>query len=431
MPRAKLTVPLLAFLLALGLFGALNRGDATRAAVAPEQAGVLPPGASTEEQVVALQAAVRTAAPADRPYTPLGLAYLQRARETADVAFYARAEDALRRAGRADARDADAVVGLATLALARHDFREALGHARRARALQPDAVAPFPVLVDALVELGRYDEAGRALQQLVDRKPSLPAYARVSYFRELHGDRGSAAEALRLAVSAAGAPEAVAYVQGLLGDLERQRGRRRAAAVAYRAALVSVPGHGPSELGAAKLDLASGREARGLRRLRALVERLPLPPHAIALAEAELAAGNRARGRDALELVRVQQQLLNTAGVDTDVELAIFEADHGSAARAVALARRGWASAPSVRSAEALGWALARAGRPNEGLRFARRSLALGWQDPLVLAHAGLVAKAAGERAEARRLLRRALAGEPDFHPLLAPRARRALEDLR
>src|SRR5215217_9563791 len=63
---------------------------------------------------------------------------------------------------------------------------------------------PIGVLVDALIELGRYPEAGRVLQHMVDRKPDLAAYARVSYWRELHGDLAGARRAMVLAASAGG-----------------------------------------------------------------------------------------------------------------------------------------------------------------------------------------------------------------------------------
>jgi hypothetical protein len=43
------------------------------------------------------------------------------------------------------------------------------------------------VIADAEVELGRYKAAPLALQKWVDLKPELSSYARVSYFRELHG----------------------------------------------------------------------------------------------------------------------------------------------------------------------------------------------------------------------------------------------------
>ena len=165
--------------------------------------------------------------------------------------------------------------------------------------------------------------------------------------------------------SRAGGPAAEngAYVGALLGELERRRGRRAAARRAFEQALALVarpPGR-RSRAGAAR-----GRRRRD-RRLRALVERLPLPEYVIALGEAELAAGRKAAARDTLALVAAEQQLLDAAGVDTDVELAVFEADHGDPKRAVELARRGWDAAPSTRSADALGWALTRAGDPEAG----------------------------------------------------------------
>jgi len=138
----------------------------------------------------------------------------------ADPAHYARAEDLFRRVLTVAPRDIDATIGLGTLALARHDFRAALRIGRAARGLAPALARPYAVLVDAEVELGRYADAGRSLQQMIDLRPNLASYARVSYFRELHGDLDGALRAMALAVSAGGqVPENVAYVQTLLGDL--------------------------------------------------------------------------------------------------------------------------------------------------------------------------------------------------------------------
>jgi hypothetical protein len=52
----------------------------------------------------------------------------------------------------------------------------------------------------------------------------------------------------------------------------------------------------------------------------------------------------------------------------------------------------------------------------------------LGSRDAGFNYHAGMSARAAGDRGAARRYLRAALAGNPRFSPLYAPRARRALE---
>jgi tetratricopeptide (TPR) repeat protein len=411
---AKLAAPLAAFAATLAVLLLLNRSSSPPAGGASPAAGALAGLAGAER------------------YAALGNAYLQQVRETGDASFYSRAETAYRQGLRRNPRDAGALTGLGALALARHDFRGALRYGRQARAEAPEVVRPYGVVVDALVELGRYGEAGRTLQRMVDLKPNLASYARVSYFRELHGDLDGALAAMRLAASAGGdAPENLAYVQTLLGNLELERGRLGAAESAYRLALARFPRYVPADAGLARVAASRGRLGEATRRYRAVVARLPLPEHVIALGETELAAGRSAAAREDLALVRVERRLLQSNGVNTDTELALFEANHGSPQQAVALARRGWALAPSVRSADALGWALTSAGRPRAGLRWAREALRLGSVDPGFLYHAGVSARAAGRAELARRWLTSALARNPGFSPLYGPRAKRALESLR
>lgn len=386
---------------------------------------------STDQRVARAMAAVRARPSGANALVVLASALLQKARETGAVSYYQRADQALRRALARDASNAAAYTTRGALRLARHDFRGALRDGLRARRLAPDIVKPFAVVVDANVELGRYAAAGRALQRMIDRKPNLDAYARVSYFRELHGDLPGAREALNLALAAGGeAPENAAYIQALQGNLELVRGRRDAARAAYRAAVARVPGYVPAIVGLARVDAASRRHDAAIRRLRGVVARLPLPGYVILLGETQMAAGHRAAARRTFGIVRAEQRLLAGAGFNTDVDLATFEADHGDHARALKLARAAWRNAPGVRSADALGWALTCAGRPRQGLAWGRRALRLGSRDALFLYHAGMSARAAGDRAAAARLLRRALQADPHFSALFAPRARRALNAL-
>ena len=94
--------------------------------------------------------------------------------------------------------------------------------------------------------------------------------------------------------------------------------------------------------------------------------------------------------------------------MNTDVELAVFEADHGSPARAVALARRalGGGAERALRRRARLG---ADPGGPaREGLRWAHRALRLGSRDPLFLYHAGMAARGRGRTGEARHAAARA-----------------------
>jgi len=152
------------------------------------------------------------------PRALLGLAYQQRARETGDPTWYPRSERALRRAVRLAPENPAAVGGLGSLALARHRFREALALGRRALRLSPASARAYGVIGDARLELGHYEEAFRAFDTMARLKPSVGAYARVSYARELLGRPGGAIAAMRLALEAASdQPEATAWTRVQLG----------------------------------------------------------------------------------------------------------------------------------------------------------------------------------------------------------------------
>src|SRR3954453_19051612 len=195
------------------------------------------PSATTDERIAILQATVRAQPRRADGYTLLAAAYRQKVRETGDATYYAKAGGLIERALALAPGAPAALTERAALEASRHDFRASLADALAVRRAAPTVDKPFGVLVAALVELGRYRAAGAALQQMVDRRPDLAAYARVSYFRELHGDLRGAAAAMRLAVSAGGgAAEDTAYVQALLCDLELARGRLAGAALAYRQA---------------------------------------------------------------------------------------------------------------------------------------------------------------------------------------------------
>ena len=382
---------------------------------------------TTEERIDALSSALR-ARPGDTAVAAaLAGTYLQRARETADAGNYLQASAVLERALALRPGDPALLTARGGLRLARHDFAGALADARTVLASR-GSVRPYGMLVDALAELGRYREATDVVQTMLDRKPNLESYARAAYVRELRGDLPGAVEAMRLAVAAGGAvPENEAYVASLLGDLEFTRGRLAPAAAAYRDSLRRFPGFSRAEVGLARVHAARGRPGRAIDRLRRLVARLPAAPALVELGEIELAVGQSSRARRHLALAAEQNRLELEAGVKPDAIFIVQEIDHGDPWRALRLAREAWTGAPSVRSADALGWALTRVGRPEAGLRWARRALRLGSRDPNFLFHAGMAAHAAGDDAGVRRWLGRLLEQTPRFSALRAPQARRAL----
>jgi tetratricopeptide (TPR) repeat protein len=421
------------------LLGVLFLINGSSGPAAPSRPGGVDSGLSrpvssidTEDRISQLQDAVRADPSGASGYAALGDAYYQRARETGDPSYLTRADSSFAAALGRDSANVIAISGQATLALARHDFIGGLRLAQRARGIAPQLAAPYAPLADAQIELGRYGAAAQTLNRMVRLKANLAAYARISYFRELHGDLRGATSAMRLAVSAGvGGAEGEAYAQALLGKLLADRGRYGAAEHAYREAFAINPDYPLALAGTAGVEAGRGEFAPAIRRYREVVDRLPLPEYAIALGEAEQAAGRIGSAKRDYALVGAEVSLLNANGVNTDVDLALFEANHGSSARAVVLGRRAWRQAPSVRSADAYSWALYSDRRIGPAVRFSRRAMRLGSRDPSFLYHAGMIARRAWHTETARRFLGRLLAQSPRFSPLYAPRARAALRELR
>ena len=419
----KLLVPLAVFGALLAALTAINHSPVPRLVSPGVDVG--PPSG---DPVLDAQRTVRADPDSAPAYATLGDAYLQRARETGDPSFYSRADRAFGAGLRRDPRELGSLIGAGTLAGLRHDFREQLRLGLEAHRLAPDLARPLGVVADAEVELGRYGQAARAVQRLVDVKPGLPSYSRASYLRELSGDTAGAVEAMRLAVSAGGgSPENRAYVQALLGDLELQRGRLGAARAAYLGALRSVRTHPPALVGLARVQAASGNLAGAIAHLRRATGLLPLTTSLTLLADVELAAGRDRAAASNLAAARAERRLYRAAGTAPDAEAVLFEAQHGDPATAVRLGRQVWRAAPSVRSADALGWALARAGHPAAALRWTREALKLGSHDPLFRFHAGIAAVAAGRREAGHGDLRIALRGHGMLSPLQVRQAREAL----
>jgi tetratricopeptide (TPR) repeat protein len=397
---------------------------AGRFLVAGEGGGGARPGppvaaADSGALVARLQAELRRRPDEPRLLTRLGVAYVTRARETADPTFYAKAAGVLGRATRLAPGDADTMVARGLLELGRHDFRAALAWGTRAAKANPDLPDALGVVFDAQVELGRYQAAVVTAQAMVDRKPTQGSLARVSYARELLGDPAGAVAAMVQAAAAGGdAATDRAYVQTLIGNLHLGAGRLAPAEAAYRRALEGLPGYGLAEVGLARAATARGDLAGAARRLGPVAASLPLPATVALLGDVRAALGDARGAGEQYRLVRVIERLNQANGVEVDLELARFEADHArdtgaDPARAVAMARRALAGRPTIHASDALGWALRQAGKPRQALPHARAAVRLGTRDALLWYHLAAVEADLGMTAAARRHLAEAFEISP------------------
>ncbi|MDQ3431166.1 MAG: tetratricopeptide repeat protein [Actinomycetota bacterium] len=364
-------------------------------------------------------------------WAALGAAYVQQARITADPTYYAKAEGALRRSLEERPDDnAAAFTGLAALAVARHDFAAGLRLARRAERLNPYSAAALGVRSDALIELGRYEEAFAALQRMVDLKPGVASFTRASYSYELRGDLRGARYALRQALDLAGSPADAAYAAYYLGELAWNSGDVRGAARHYADGLRRDPSFTPLLAGRAKVAAARGRTEQALRDYRTVVERLPQPSYVIEYADLLTSLGRDAEATRQHALVAAEQELFRSQGVNVDLELALYDADHGRPGPALQAARAEWDRRRSVHVEDAYAWALHVNGRPAEALPHAAAAERLGTRSALFAYHRGVIEAALGQDGAARRSLSRALRINPHFSVLHAPRAKQLLSEL-
>jgi len=386
-------------------------------------------GGGTAATVAKLERAVQSDPRDPDRLGELGLAYQLRWRETGDPSFLPLSQRALRTALDARPRDATATLGLGNLALIRHDFRRALALGREARRLAPFAARPYGVVGDALVELGRYRQAFATFDRMAAVRPSLASYARVAYARELTGDRAGAVAAMQLALDAAGgAPEPTAWTHVELAKLALGDGRVETAAEHVRAALAIFPGYVPALEQEARVDAALGRPVAAVTAARRAATAVPLPQFVALLADLLERQGRTAAAARQRATIAVIDRVLAANGLRVDLETAVFRADQGiRPADTVRLARRARADRPSIYGDDALGWALARAGRCAEAEQWLDRALRLGTRDALLFFHRGYAAGCAGDRRAMFVWYRRAVAQSPAFSVRWAPVARRAL----
>ena len=389
-------------------------------------------GASIDNQIQTLQGLLRDNPNDWQSYSQLALAYLQKSRETGDPSYYQKAEEALNNSIEHQADDYLTVSAMGALALARHQFHSALEWGERARQLDSDRTYAYGVIADAQIELGQYDAAIETLQTMVDLRPDMSSYSRISYIRELHGDMDGALEMMQFAVDA-GVPNAenTAWTRTQLGNLYFNTGNLDQADLEYARTLNDRPGYVYALAGSGRVRAAQGKMNEAIELLTQATNVMPLPEFVITLGDIYQVNGQPDAAQKQYSLVGAIEQLHKANGVDMDMEIALFNADQNKDLKAnVEQARKAYANRPSIHAADVLAWALYKTGNYEEAKFYAEEALQLGTKDALKLFHAGMIAYRLGENAQAQEYLEQALEINPHFSILYADEAQQTLDDL-
>ena len=360
--------------------------------------------------------------------------YLQRARETGDFGDLVRAEASARESlAIRRGRNGAAYAVLAASLMSQHRFPEALDAASHLLGLDSAAVGTRALVAEIELELGRYEEAGRKFGALRLRRADPAVAPRLARWEELRGRPEEARALLREARARLrrmhGVPaEQLAWLQLRLADLALRHGRLAEADAELEAGLALAPDDYRLLAAGARLALARGEPGRA----RLLGERAigrSLEPGTLGLLHdaAEMEGDSTA----AAQYDRAMTAAVLAQPGPLHRGWSMYLLDHGreagtvlERARAELRARRdvyGW---------DLLAWALHHAGRYAEAEAAMRHALALGTRDASIEYHAGMIARAAGDTAGARRHLAAALRINRFWHPVQPLSARAVLDTL-
>lgn len=321
---------------------------------------------------------------------------------------------------------------LAQAEFAQHNFAAARDHAKRLIELDGRKAYPYQMLGDALLELGDYDGADKAFYEMEQRgRQTYTVETRLGRLAMLRGKDAQAkthfTNALLLALEMVPKQrETVAWTRRQLGELAFNAGNYAEAEKHYRDALITFPDYYQALAGLGRARAAQGDLNAAIENYERAVKLLPDPVFVAALGDLYELAGRKPEAAAQFTLC----EKLAALGNVYDRQLALFYADHDlKPEEAYNIAKREYEARKDIYGADALAWAALKAKRLDEARQLSKEALRLGTQDARLLYHAGLIARAAGDKAAARDLLQRALKLNPQFDPRHAPIAGRALAE--
>jgi tetratricopeptide (TPR) repeat protein len=364
--------------------------------------------------------------------TMLAELYIRKARETGHFASYERAEAAIDRALKLDPTHVPAQVDRAILLSAKHRFAEALELAQQIYQQNPGESGILLLVGDAHLEMGNYQEAEKAYEELMRKDRAASLATRQSRLAELKGNTN---EALRLMERAAEeerrarvSREGGVWYQVRLGELHFHAGHLQDAARHYEAARKILPKSAPALAGLGQVRAAQGKFEEAIALYREAIQVNPDCTMLAALSDLYVRIGNH-------DLAQILcRKLDQTAALKEEAyhrELSLYYANHDQRlAVALELAKKDFATRQDIYSYDTLAWALYKNNLLEDAAKAITEALKLGTQDATLFYHAGMIHYRLGHIEESRKYLETALALNPHFSLLLADSARQTLAAL-
>jgi tetratricopeptide (TPR) repeat protein len=357
--------------------------------------------------------------------------YVRMARATGDLRWYLLAEQAAQRSvASLPFQNNGALIALARVAEARHDFQHAIRLARQAGNAEA-----LSIIVTSNLGMGKIDEAARAAETLVQGGPGLTSYTLRSLVEVAQGTDDAAIADLRRAIASEEPGEAAtsAWARTLLGRLHYRRGRLRQAAELYREALAILPQYPQALTNLAALEIRQGKYGLAGQHLADVVTITRASPniydHVVLRGLARLAdlRGDHTLAealRDDAEARLRQDVTSGQFGHRRELARLLLERGRpGDAGEALALMQLEVRVRRDAETMYILAWALSRAGHLQQAQQAMQEALWTGVRDARLFYRAATIEQALGHDWQAQHFLELMRQTDPTFDD----RARRVM----
>jgi tetratricopeptide (TPR) repeat protein len=375
-----------------------------------------------EKEMAFYQERIRTHPDDGLDRASLASTYLKMARATGDASWYLLAEQAAQQSlANLPFHNDGAVLALARVAQARHDFAEAIRLAEQVSGKE-DALS---VIVTAKLAMGKVDEARVAADALVKRYPTLGSLTLLALVNVAQGKDDAAMQNFHQALAAEepGETGGSIWARTLLGRLYYKRGEIKKARELYQEALRVLPQYPPALLNLAELEVRLGNYKAAERYYSQIFltsQRSPtVYDHAVmrGMVRVKELSGDQPGAREWWDKAeaRLREDMTSFGHRRELASLLLERGDSKDVAEALALMQMEVLVRRDAQTLDTLALALSRSGRWQEARTAMQEALRSGIRDPGLFYRAGVIEQALGNQSQALTFFRLAQEIDPTF----------------
>lgn len=398
----------------------------------PSLPGTTNPASRVQREITFYQERIRTDPQGGLNLASLARAYLKMARATGETSWYLLAEQAAERSlANLPFNNNGAVLTLARVAEARHDFPSAIRLAGEVMRTQPSNEDAIAIMVTSNLAMGKLAAASKEADALVTKIPTLGSLTLRGMVKVAQGQDRVAIQDFQaaLATEEAGETGSSAWTRTLLGQFYSKRGQLALAGELYHEALRILPRYPLALVQLAELETRLGQYKAAEGHYDQVIaysrESSTIYDHIVLRGKARLKdlqgdeSGANALRNQAEALLRQQTAAGHGSGsFGHRRELARLLLERGqpkNATEALSLMQAEVGIRRDAQTLDTLAWALSSSGRFSEAQQVMHEALSSGIHDAGMFWRSGEIEQALGNKSAASTYFQKAQQTDPTF----------------